>query len=329
MRAISPLLFQLGLAATMLLGVNIAIARLSQNTIPRQHLRALERSHDNEVLFVGNSQMADAIHPEAFVTGWPGSHPLNMGIGATLPVEHLQVLSASLDKVRPKIVCYGFFDLQLNSETRSNWQDVIGNRALTYYVRPDIGARNFDDNLWRKAVFRLIATAPLLRERSLLWARVNALRADLAALGMPHVKAQRDDPNRRFAQLETQLDVFTLRSRQVVADEAPMAWPVRDMLQDLCDRQIPLYVVEMPIPSAHRRTYYETPAWAEYRAYVRQRIAEKGGYFIEASAWVEDSGFADNLHLNKRGAADFSRRLAAFLANSTAAVTEPPSQSPQ
>ena len=42
----------------------------------------------------------------------------------------------------------------------------------------------------------------------------------------------------------------------------------------------------------------------------RSKSEREGGIYLVASDWIEDDGFADHLHLNAQGAAEFSRRLA-------------------
>jgi hypothetical protein len=184
---------------------------------------------------------------------------------------------------------------------------------MSYYVDRDVAIGFYapDDpaTAWQ---IRVVSWVPILVERSALWARVERLRRQLAGIGLPPRGKTRFGRAEDFAQLEARYEAdFAGRCRAAVERRAELIAPVRDMLESARGAGAQMLVVEMPITSGHRRRFYETPEWAAYRALLADRVRHEGGEYVVASDWVGDDGFDDVLHLNERGAAEFSRRLAA------------------
>ena len=103
---------------------------------------------------------------------------------------------------------------------------------------------------------------------------------------------------------------FRRACRAIVTEKRGVLPAVADMLQVLHDRKIPLICVEMPMTADHRRRFYENSDWRHLRDHIAAQIRREGGDYLVASDWIDDHGFADSLHLNEQGAAEFSARLA-------------------
>ena len=80
------------------------------------------------------------------------------------------------------------------------------------------------------------------------------------------------------------------------------------------DAGIAVVIVEMPMRTAHRQLFYDTPWWQQYTSHVRDLLAPYNVAFMDSSTWITDHSFADPLHLTPGGAARFSERLGAELA---------------
>src|SRR5207237_645379 len=124
-------------AAAGLVGLNGAVDRVSQHALPRQLVRAIDASAPVTDLFVGNSLAMAVFDPSIFERSAPGSRAFNAGLGATYPVEHDILLTRAL-RLQPSHVYYGVFDRQLTDESPSDASSLIGNRALDYYIDPEL-----------------------------------------------------------------------------------------------------------------------------------------------------------------------------------------------
>jgi len=70
----------------------------------------------------------------------------------------------------------------------------------------------------------------------------------------------------------------------------------------------------MPMRSSHRARFYDTKSWNTYTAYVEQVLRPYNVTFVDAGDWAQDDAlFEDPLHLSKRGAAIFSKRIGELL----------------
>ena len=75
-----------------------------------------------------------------------------------------------------------------------------------------------------------------------------------------------------------------------------------------------VYFVEMPMPPAHVKTFYDEPAWDGYRTHLKSMLGGLGSTYIDASHWMPgESSFIDPLHLSWEGSQAFSRRLGEYL----------------
>jgi len=275
--------------------LNVAIVRLTANSLPRQVLRRIAESANVTDLFVGNSVMVAALDRAAFEAARPGTRALNVAVGSTSPVEHDLFVHRAL-RLAPQRVYYAFFDSQLTRPVPSRWRDLSGTRAMVYYVD-------------RERAIRLM-------ERATLWAAVERARRRLAGFGAPPQEVGRFGRTADFAGLEDDPDVFRQYCADVVAHRTPLLAAVRDLFETVRDARAELIVIEAPMTSSHRRRFYDTPEWEAYRAYVRSETERFGGRFVDASDWMVDAAFEDAVHLSAAGATTFTTRLALRLARS-------------
>jgi hypothetical protein len=307
-------LVQAAVLAVALVAVNVAIARLSVNSVPRQLVRSIAASPPVSDLLVGNSLMAAAIDTPTYEKASGRGRALNISLGATSPIEHDLLLRRALP-LRPRRVVYGFFNAQLTRPVENRWADLFGNRAMVFYVDPAAAVRFIaGDDYWHALEFRLLARVPMFVERASIWARVEKWRRRMRNLGGPTARAARFGQVDDFVNIEP-LDPAAFRRycASAVADQAPVLAPVVDMLERSRRSGADLIVVEMPEPTGHRTMFYETPEWAAYREYVANQVQRYGGIYVNASDWMADDTFEDGIHLSVAGARAFSARLATML----------------
>ncbi len=295
----------------MVLGaVNVGFARAVQNSVPRQLLRHARSVPSPTHVFLGNSAVAAAVDEAAFAAAAPGTRPLNMGLGATMPVEHYLLF-----RQRPlnagAVVVYGFFDTQLSDPIEGSWSTLIGNRALAYYIEPGVAADFFEsDSLLQRILFQLVARVPLLAERTALWSRVEQARRVLGGIGMPPSASNQFGRVEDFALLEVDPREFARRCAEVVLHARPPSRPVVALLQRARAQGNSIYVLAMPMTSSHRARYYSNALWGLYLDQMRHTLAATGATMIDASDWMPDGAFRDAMHLTAAGAQEFSARLA-------------------
>jgi hypothetical protein len=282
--------------------------------MPRQLLRHAQSVASPTHVFLGNSTMAAGFDENAFSSAAPGTRPLNLGLGATMPAEHYLLL-----RQRPldagAAVVYGFFDTQLTDPVEGSWSTLIGNRALAYYVDPVVAANLYEkDSLPRRMLFRLIADVPLLSDRAALWGRVERARRTLGGIGVPAKAANQFGRVDDFAALELEPKEFVRRCASVILHSRPPNAAVVALLRRARESGNPAYVVAMPMTSAHRERYYSNALWRLYLDRMRRMLAATGATLLDAADWMPDDAFSDPLHLGQAGAREFSARLAKELA---------------
>jgi hypothetical protein len=314
MSTLRSLLVQLTVAATALVAANVFVQRSASGTIPRRLLEEAERSPVATDLFLGNSTMAAGLDRAAFEAATPGQVPLNLGMGSSSPVEHFLIFQQQARHAGATVV-YGFLDTQLTDVPTGNWQDLIGNRAMSYYVDPEtaIGFYHADSPLGA-FLHRLVGRIPVLAERQAIWAKVEVLRRRLADIGMPPRDTNRFGRAEDFALLESAPAEFLRRCRQATEERSPLTPAVASLMRLARERGSAVVIVEMPMPRAHRDQYYRSEEWKSYEARLIELVDAAGGLFVNAADWVDDDGFADHLHLNAKGARVFSTRMALRLA---------------
>ncbi len=316
-----PFIQALLVALLLLCGLNLAIGRLGRNAVPRVILREIRATRDLTHVFLGNSVVEAGVSTEAFTAGAAQAgqivRPFNAGLGWSTAAEHAvlweQVLAAGQ---RPKMVFYGFFDFMLHEEQhRDPWWSLAGNVAMAYYVDPRLAAHYHAPGSLAGSVFmQAVAHLALFTERSTFWGKVEQGRRWLSAQGMITTRegaSPEAAPQDAFRAFEAKdAESFARRCRELMRDDLPFSPAVRDLIASARQSGARVCLVEMPVPPAHRHTFYAQPAWTDYKRQLKVRLAAEGVSVIEAADWVpEAASFGDSLHLNRTGAQQFSAHL--------------------
>ncbi len=311
------LFIPIAIALVILTAYNVLIAFAAKKTQRRHLLGALDHlPPSTDCLFLGNSLIEAGCNASAFESGWSqsGSAPLavNLGLGATTPVEHYLILKRALaEPVHIQYVIYGFFDDQLNAAADGAWEDLIGNRAFSYYFPKD--AAMFYTPNSRLGEWRLEMTdrVPMLAERSTLWDHVELLRRQLDEIGMPKQKVNRFGRVGDFNALEAKdVPSFVQRCDAIVQARKGFSPPIQAMIDLAHEHGAKFIFVEMPMSPRHRETFYSLPVWTEMRAHLQTLAREQQATYITACDWVKDgANFEDTVHLNEQGARAFSAQL--------------------
>jgi|SRR5271166_432386 len=312
---------QLVLAAavllTCLLVMNLAIVYLTRNSQPRRVMRHAQESRYASVLALGNSLVAAGFDEAAFESGAGLSPPrgaASLGLGATTPVEQLLLFRYALAHgIRPRLVIYGFYDFQLTAPTRLTTGELIGNKAMLYYLEPFYARRFYSLSPHDAFEFRVMHPIPMFAERGAIWPKIELLRRALAQQGMPVTPSNQFGRASDFSLLESENPKEF--DRQCEASlYLPLARPVNELLLQAQDAGIRLVIVEMPMRQTHRRLFYDTAGWSQYVAHIRNLLTPHHAIYIDASHWIQDDSlFDDPLHLSPKGAAQFSQRLGSLL----------------
>src|SRR5215469_9967277 len=315
------LFIPLAMVLVILVAYNVLIYFAAKKT-QRQHLlSAIDHlPPSTECLFLGNSLIEAGGDTAAFQSAWAqaDASPLtvNLGLGATTPVEHYLILKQALSQpVHIKYVIYGFFDDQLNASTSGNWEDLIGNRAFSYYFPREAAAFYEPHSRLETCQMELIEHVPMLAERSSLWDKVELLRRQLDQIGMPKQKVNRFGRVGDFNALEAKdVPSFVERCDAIVRARKSFSAPIRAMINLAHEHGAKFYFVEMPMSPRHRETFYALPVWSETRVYLQSLAKQQHAAYIVASDWVQDgTNFEDTVHLNEQGARAFSERLATVM----------------
>lgn len=319
-----PLARQLAVAALVLVGVNVGVARAARNTLPRQAHARLQRATSVTDLFVGNSLMAAGLDERAWQSAAPGTVPLNASLGFTFSVEHY-LLSLSYAGRPPRRFFYGYYGDQLSEEPHARFSELRANRTLVFFADRDTAARYLypDNPLWR-AEFRVLARLPLFTERGAIWERVEVLRRRLGEYGRGQEETNRFGRARDFGFLDERAEWFVGTLRAAPAGECSLAPALAAMLRRQRAIGSEVIVIRMPSPRRFRERYHGAPEWRAYEQCIRARLTEAGmTRHVDAADWIEDELFMDPAHLGPAGATAFTRRLAATVLTPAAAPDQP------
>ena len=315
------LFIPIAIALVILLVYNFAIGVAARKTQRKHLLTAIEHlSPATDCIFLGNSLMEAGGNATVFQASWPQTNAspsaVNLALGATTPVEHYLILKRAFNQpVHIKYIVYGFFDDQLNAAPDGKWEDLIGNRAFSYYFARD-AAEFYTPNSrigeWR---MELTEHVPMVAERSSLWDRVELFRRRLDEIGMPAQKVNRFGRVGDFNALEAKdVPSFTQRCETIVRGQKGFSAPIQAMIDLAHEHGAQFFFVEMPMSPRHRETFYSLPVWQEMRTHLQALASAQNTTYIMASDWVSDgTNFEDTVHLNEQGARCFSARLATAL----------------
>ena len=301
-----------------LAAANFIVAFLTRHTRPRQSMAMIANSPGASIVLLGNSLLVVGFDPVEFNAQLDVHNPpkdtLNLAMTSTGPIEHLLFLRYALRHgTAPRILVYGFVDLQLSDPIVLGNRDLIGKREVLYYLEPQYARRFYSMSLRDSLEFQIMRHSPMLVERSAVWGKIELLRRTFSAQGMPAVQENSLGRVADFNLMESS-DPVNFALHVATAANAPLNPPVEEILRESAKSGASVVVVEMPMTSIHRRKFYDTDAWLRYRAHVQSVLAGHHALYINASDWVaDDSLFRDPIHLNSGGAAIFSRKLAGVL----------------
>jgi hypothetical protein len=313
-------IFILALAGIFLLLIALdrEVARLSQNTIPRWTMSRVRQSTGAQAVALGNSLIGVGFNESSFDDGMAlakqgGS--INLGMGGSSAVEQLLMLRYALQQgMHPRVVVFGFFDFQLTHPLEYATRDLIGNRAMLYYMEPEYARAFYHLSLHDRAEFEIMRHFELFVDRGTVWQRVELFRRGLAQQGMPPEKANSMGRAVDFAMLEyPSAPEFSAECGR--ASRNPLIPSVREIALQAQAAGAKVYFVEMPMPREHVQMFYDQPDWATgYRAHLQHMLGDLGATYIDASHWMPDeNAFEDPLHLTYAGAQEFSHRLGEYL----------------
>lgn len=300
------------LAIVLLVGANVAVHRLSSNSVPRQWLRRLSLQAPRcDTLFLGNSLVAAGINCQEFdqVLGQSlaGRGSLNGGLGGTGPLQALigwrHVME---DEPRVRTLYYGAIDLMLTQEDLGGvWRSAQGANAVIFLRFPEVAAEFLGLGPLERKWFLTVCRIPFFVERNSAWSKVESVRRALGQFGRAHQEQNRFGRVEDFKQL-----VSGNLGRMAAVGQESLRRDIRTILAEARSRDIRARVVLLPV---HPSRFPEIldPAWTRYVEHLRGLLANEGAELVVASDWIRDeAAFTDVLHLNERGATEFSRLLA-------------------
>lgn len=297
----------------ILFALNDAVARSAGETVPRQLMARVRETPGVSVLALGNSLVGVGFQESAFDDGIgaaQGHGMINLGLGNSTPVEHLMLLRYALHNgEHPRLLIYGFFDFQLTHPAEFSTSDLIGNRAMLYYLEPEYARQFYHLSLHDRIEFEIMRHFPLFVDRTVTWERVELLRRQIEQQGMPPEKTNAMGRANDFSLLEyPSTPAFIEECGR--ASRRDLIPSVQAIIEQGRAAGMKVVFIEMPLPPAHVESFYDTAAWAGYRGHVESMLAADGAQFIDASHMMPDeSMFADPLHMTYEASKDFSRRV--------------------
>jgi hypothetical protein len=313
--SVRAIAISLVIALAILGGFNVLVRYFARNTVPRQVIRSIDSSRGVTYLALGNSLIAagfsatafdEAMRPETMLA-------LNAGLGATSPVQHLEILREALrHDPAIKFVIYGFFDFQLSNPPIVTNADLIGNYACSYYLEPEIALRYYQMGLGDRLEFEVMRRVPMLAERGAIWEKIELIRRAMGAIGMPTQRTNRFGRAVDFNMLEARSrKAFVSSCDRWSEPTAQLSRPIMEIIRESRAHGAKVIFVEMPMHPFHQKNFYALRQWGLYRTRLRSLIEQTGSEYVNASNWIENPDeFADHLHLAPSGAQEFSRRLA-------------------
>jgi hypothetical protein len=303
--------------AVCLLAMNFGVAYLTRNSVPRRVMHHALESQSARVLALGNSLMAAGFEEPVFDSAAglaPPDGAVNLSLGASSPVEQLLLLRYALAHgIRPRLLIYGFYDLQLSEPVQFSANDMIGNHALLYYLEPSYARQFYSLSAHDSLEFSAFHSIPMFVDRGAIWSKVEILRRSMAQQGMTQQATNQFGRAADFSLLEpASADAF--RRDCLAATQLPLASPVAELFRRAHEAHADIVLVEMPMRHAHRAHFYETKEWSDYTSHVQELLRPYNVKFVDASEWAaDDSLFEDPLHLSHQGANNFSQRIGDLL----------------
>lgn len=271
-----------------------------------------------QAVALGNSLIGVGFQEPSFDEGMGLAKPsgsINLAMGGSSAIEQLLMLRYALNQgLRPRVVVFGFFDFTLTHPLKYSTRDLIGNRAMLYYMEPEYARGFYHLSPHDRAEFEIMRHFELFADRGTIWEHVELFRRALAQQGMPLEKTNSMGRAVDFAMLEyPSAPEFIAECGR--ASRNPLIPSVREIALQAEAAGAKVYFVEMPMPPEHVQIFYDQPQWsAGYRVHLQQMLGDLGATYIDASHWMPEEGaFEDPLHLTYAGAQEFSRRLGSYL----------------
>ena len=307
--SVSRFLLQALVTLCVMVGVNLAVQRLARNSIPNQHIAAINAAENVRYATLGHSLIVSGFDPTEFARLVPDSagKTLIAAQNSTHTGDHMLIARLVVQKhPQTKYFIFGFLDRELTAPTNDRLSELYGNHAYAYLLEPSLAAQHyFPDSALTRTEFSFLQKLPMVVERGQVWGKVEQARRTLSNIGMsraPHV-----DP---FIALEVgNSQTFSALCKSDTLSKASLNSAVTEIFRSIKATGGHIVVINMPMSSTHRRQYYDNPEYAEYITHVGQLVRQAGQIFIDAKDWVDDSEFVDRIHLSPLGAKIFTRKL--------------------
>jgi hypothetical protein len=309
---------------------DVALSRYAQVHFgPNRLLRAAVATGDRCVLTIGDSRMEAGVDPESLIEALDrdgrATCVASLGIGAVGLEGQSLALRRYLSAPRHPLVVVLGVGLLLPGDSVDPSQ-MVGNAALelawsnaadvaTFF--PGFPLRDFDPGVR----FSIERTNAMQSYASLIWAKVQGVQTWLTS-GQDGV-----GPSNKFGLLDDMNKLAETFARDAGArlerwqgDWRESSW-FEYVDQTVRQRGAKLVVVHVPMNSAYRRRVNDTQLWGSYSAWLAKDLAKRGDAFVDLSASVDDARFGDGVHVDRDGAALFSRALGQAVRS---AVAPPP-----
>jgi hypothetical protein len=290
---------------------------LAQGDVPHGMMGRVRDAKNASVAAMGNSLIGVGFVEDSFNQGAQldkANGSINIAMGGSSGIEQLLMLRYALAQgMHPRTVVFGFFDFYLTHPLEYTTADLVGNRAMLYYMEPEYARRFYHLSLHDRVEFEIMRRFNLFAERGDVWERVEIFRRKLGQEGQPPEASNSMGRSIDFAMLEypSQAAFIAECGR---AKHNPLIPSVREIALQAKAAGARVYFIEMPMPPAHVESFYDQPGWGEYRAHLEGMLADSGAGYIDASHWMPDeSSFEDPLHLTWQGSKAFSYRLGEYL----------------
>jgi len=302
---------QASIALLLIVLYNVAITLLARQMPARKMIDAVRHLEPGALFIHGNSTM-DAAFNDAIFAKATGEKPFRAALGATLPVDHLNLARLAFNSGKPRAMLYGFYGFQLYEDPTNSWRQFSGNRCLSLLIDPATAIRySASNSIVDHLMIRLAAALPALRERDVIWFKVEKLRRALADVGLPSTAANKFGRVADFKQLVlfTPQDVHRL-SQSIISSDRPFCGPLVEMFDLAKNAGVEVTVVAMPSHPTNLPLEVRSD-WNAYIAHVTKKLRQQGIRLIDATDWIsEEKLFEDVLHVNEAGAVRFTEKLA-------------------
>jgi len=293
------------------------VGALAQTDVPHSMMGRVRDAKGASVAAMGNSLIGVGFVEASYNEGAQldkADGSVNIAMGGSSGIEQLLMLRYALAQgMHPRTVVFGFFDFNLTHPLEYTTADLVGNRAMLYYLEPEYARRFYHLSLHDRVEFEVMRRFDLFADRGDVWERLEIFRRKLGRQGLPPEASNSLGRSIDFAMLEYPSQAAFI-AECARAKHNPLIPSVREIALQAKAAGARVYFIEMPMPPAHVESFYDEPGWGEYRAHVKGLLADLGAGYIDASHWMpEESSFEDPLHLTWEGSKAFSYRLGELL----------------